>query len=450
MVNTVVLVISMHTTLQSGACTVCMRVRGGRRPSSLRLCLLLPILVIYPVCVLALHGCAGLAVAESTAMVDWQPPTNVPMTIRTLNAGNRFSQVSSIAAAQRLRALHPGEPLNILALSGGGAYGAFGAGAVAGLTRTGSRPDFTVVTGVSVGALVAPYAFLGPTWDADLLDVFGSGPGKELLQSRGLGAIFGSSLYSGKPLQQLVDAHLSDTMVQAIASESEKGRLLLVATTDVVTGMPVVWDLGAIAKNGGPNARTLLRDVLVASASVPGMFPPVRIRVNKDGGAHDEAHVDGSATIPFFVPSPFVQKPPEARDGTNHTAVYVIIDGPLGDAPETTRLTTRAILSRSIHAGLSHMLLTTLELTAATAQLQGATLQYSAMPVTHPHGGPYDFRADLMRSLSRYAYECAQVGRLWTPFGRADDSSGTSRSITETQEAACPADDAFIKYFASR
>ena len=151
---------------QSGACTVCMRVRGDRWLSSLRLRLLLPILIIYPVCLLALQGCAGLAVAESTAMVDWQPPTNVPMTIRTLNADSRFSQVSSIAAAERLRALHPGEPLNILALSGGGADGAFGAGAVAGLTLTGSRPDFTVVTGVSVGALVAPYAFLGPRWDA--------------------------------------------------------------------------------------------------------------------------------------------------------------------------------------------------------------------------------------------------------------------------------------------
>jgi hypothetical protein len=383
-------------------------------------------------------------------MVDWQPPANVPVTIRTLDADNRFSQVSSVGAAERLRALHPGEPLNILALSGGGAYGAFGAGAVAGLTRTGSRPDFTVVTGVSVGALVAPYAFLGPTWDADLLEVFAGGPGKDLLQSRGLGVIFGSSLYRGKPLQQLVDAHLSDAMIQAIAREAQKGRLLLVATTDVVTGMPVVWDLGAIAMNGGPNARTLLRDVLVASASVPGMFPPVIIRVNKDGVAHDEAHVDGSATIPFFVPPPFVQRPPEARDGTNHTAIYVIIDGPLGDAPKTTRLTTSAILSRSIHAGLNHMLLTTLELTAATAQLQGATLQYSAMPVTHPRGGPYDFRADMMRPLSRYAYECAQAGQLWTPFGRANVSSGTSPGITETQEVPCPADDAFIKYFASR
>src|SRR3984893_6888963 len=328
MVNTVVLVISMHTTLQSGAC---MRVRGDRRLSSLRLRLLLPILIIYPVCLLALHGCAGFAVAESTAMVDWQPPTNVPMTIRTLNADNRFSQVSSIAAAERLRALHPGKPLNILALSGGGAYGAFGAGAVAGLTRTGSRPDFAVVTGVSVGALVRPYGILGPTWDAGLLEVFASGPGENLLQSRGLGVIFGSSLYRGKPLQQLVDAYLSDTMIQAIAREADKGRLLLVATTDVVTGMPVVWDLGAIAKNDGPNARTLFRDVLVASASVPGMFPPVVIRVLGDGAPHDEAHVDGAATMPFFVPPAFLEAQPKRIDGTHPTAVYVIIDGPLSE-----------------------------------------------------------------------------------------------------------------------
>jgi predicted acylesterase/phospholipase RssA len=153
-------------------------------------------------------------------MVDWQPPANIPMTIRTLNADDRFSQISSVAAAERVSALHPGERFDILALSGGGAYGAFGAGAVAGITRTGSRPDFAVVTRVSVGALIAPYAFLGPAWDADLLDVF-SAPGEEhLLQSRGLAAIYRSSLYSGKPLQHLVDTHLSDTMIRAIARVS--------------------------------------------------------------------------------------------------------------------------------------------------------------------------------------------------------------------------------------
>jgi predicted acylesterase/phospholipase RssA len=372
------------------------------------------------------------------------------MTIRTLGPDHRFSQLPSTAVAERLRALHAGEPLTILALSGGGAGSAFGAGAVAGLTLSGSRPDFAVVTGVSGGALVAPYTFLGPAWDTRLLDAFASGAGENFLQSRGLGALFGSSLYRGIPLKQLVDAHVSDAMIQAIAREAIWGRLLLVATTDVATGQPVVWDLGSIAQNGGADARTLFRDVLVASASVPGMFPPVIIRVREDGAPHDEAHIDGAATVPFFVPPAFLRASPDPLGGTKRTAVYVIIDGPLGEAARETRLTARAILSRSIGAGLNHMLLTTLELTAAIAQLQGATLQYSAVPGAHTRGGAYDFRADTMRPLFRYAYECAQAGQLWTLFGRASDSSGISPSITETQEVPCPADDALIKYFASR
>jgi len=180
------------------------------------------------------------------------------------------------------------------------------------------------------------------------------------------------------------------------------------------------------------------------------MFPPVMIRVQGDGAPHDEAHVDGAATMPFFVPSAFVQTPTETLDGTHRTAVYVIIDGPLGDAPRSTRLTARAILKRSIHAGLDRLLLTTLELTAVTAQLQGATLQYSALPTAYPHLDPFDLRADTMRPLFRYADECAQAGRLWTVFGRTSDDGRTIRSTAETAKVPCPADDAFIRYFASR
>jgi len=372
------------------------------------------------------------------------------MMIRTLGADHRFSQLSSAIVADRLRAVHAGERLNVLALSGGGSAGAFGAGAVAGLTRSGVRPDFAVVTGVSAGALVAPYAFLGPAWDARLLDAFTGRAGDHLLQSRGLAVVFGSSVYRGAPLKQLVDSHLSDAMIQAVAREADKGRVLLVATTEVATGEPVVWDLSSIARNGGPSARALFRDVLVASASVPGMFPPVMIRVQGDGAPHDEAHVDGAATMPFFVPAAFVQTPAETLDGAHRTAVYVIIDGPLGDAARSTRLTARAILTRSIHAGLDRLLLTTLELTAVTAQLQGATLQYSALPSAYPHLDPFDLRADTMRPLFRYADECAQAGRLWTVFGRTSDDGRTIRSTAETAKVPCPADDAFIRYFASR
>jgi predicted acylesterase/phospholipase RssA len=409
-----------------------------------------PLIVLLGLlCLLSFQGCSRLIVSDSKGSVPLAP-ANSYMTIRTLGPDHRFSQLSPTAVAGRLRQLHPGEPLNILALSCGGAAGAFGAGAVAGLTVSGSRPDFAVVTGVSAGALVAPYAFLGPEWDARLLVAFTSGVAESFLQPRGLGALFGSSVYRGAPLKDLIDANVSDAMIQAVAREADKGRLLLVATTDVATGEPVIWDLGAIALNGGQDARTLFRDVLVASASVPGMFPPVIIRVLEDGAWHDEAHVDGAATVPFFVPPAFVQTSFEPPGGATRTAVYVIIDGTLAEPARTTRLTARAILSRSIGAGLSHMLLTTLELTSATAQLQGATLQYSAMPAAYPPVDSFHFSADTMRPLFHYAYECAQAGRLWTAFRHADDDGGPVRTAAATQKIPCPADDALIGYFASR
>jgi predicted acylesterase/phospholipase RssA len=396
-----------------------------------------------------IEGCAGLVRDESKSPVDGRLPAELPMTFRTLGSNHQFSELSSVTAAGQLRAVRAGKPLTILALSGGGTGGAFGAGAVAGLTRAGTRPTFDVVTGVSAGALVAPFAFLGPSWDAQLLDAFTGVAGDNLLQSRGLGVLFGSSVYSGRPLRQLIDAYVSDEMIRAIAREADKGRLLLVATTDVASGEAVVWDLGAIAENGGSSARTLFRDVLLASASVPGMFPPVIIRVEEDGVNYDQAHVDGAATVPFFVPSALLQRTRSVPD-TGRAAVFVIVDGSLGETARTTRLTARAILSRSIRAGLSHLLLTNLELTAATAQLEGADLQYSSLPAAYPLPDTFDFSARIRGPLFHYAYQCAESGRLWTAFPPADDDKDTSLGIARTETMPCPADNPFNGFFATR
>src|SRR5260370_34419692 len=278
------------------------------------------------------------------------------MWIRPLGDDLRYSQQSSGDLARRIQAQKPGEPINILALSGGGAGGAFGAGAIGGLNHSGERPEFAVVTGVSAGALIAPYAFLGPAWDHQLMEMYTSGSGEHVLHSRGLGAIFGSSMYSGTPLKELVDRYATDSLIEAIAVEASKGRLLLVATTDVNTGEPVVWDLGAIAMNGGSDARTLFRDVLVASASVPGLFPPIIIRIPADGGQRNETHVDGGVTLPFFIlPSP-VDIPAESMDHARSAKLYVVIDGQLGEQPRAKRLRATAIMSRSVEAGLHRML----------------------------------------------------------------------------------------------
>jgi len=257
------------------------------------------------VSLLTLQGCARIAIREPTS-AQWDAPN----AIRMLGPDQRFSTLSAQSFARRLRAQHGGQPVTILALSGGGAGGAFGAGALVGLTRSASRPSFSVVTGVSTGALIAPYAFLGPAWDDRLIEVYTSGRAEHLLQSRGLGALFGSSVYRGAPLKDLVDRYATDELIEAVAHEASTGRLLLVATTEVSTGEPVVWDLGSIAMNGGAGARVLFRDVLVASASVPGLFPPVVIRVQEAQALYEEVHVDGATTVPFLVPLAFVESSP--------------------------------------------------------------------------------------------------------------------------------------------
>ena len=402
-----------------------------------------PIAILF-IC-LTLQGCAHTAIREPTSSQG-----DAPNAIRTLGPDQRFSTLPSESVARRVRAQRAGQPVNILALSGGGADGAFGAGALVGLTRSKLRPQFSVVTGVSTGALIAPYAFLGPDWDDQLVEVYTSGRAEHLLHSRGLGALFGSSVYSGTPLKQLVDRYATDALIQAVAREASTGRLLLVATTDVSTGEPVIWDLGSIAMNGGAGARALFRDVLVASASVPGLFPPVVIRVQEQQALYDEVHVDGTVSVPFFVPLAFVEPTRDASDPSHGAVVYVIVDGRLSEQPAPLRLRARSILSRSVSAGLNHMLRTTLELTATDAELEGAQFQFAAIPLAYPERRSFDFRTQSMRSLFQYGYQCAQAGRLWTSSrsaGRGDASRDDPATMRPSQ---CPADDEFIGRLAVR
>ena len=201
-----------------------------------------------------------------------------------------------------LRAAATDGSLDVLALSGGGASGAFGAGALVGLNRAHARPQFELVTGVSAGALIAPFAFLGPEWDTQLTDAFVGDRSESLVRRRGILGLFGTSFFEGEPLRQLVDGLVTDAMIHEVARESAKGRLLLVATTDLDKSETVVWNLGAIAATGGEAARTLFRDVIVASSSIPGIFPPVMITVSDvNGVAYQEMHVDGGVTVPFFI-----------------------------------------------------------------------------------------------------------------------------------------------------
>ena len=192
--------------------------------------------------------------------------------------------------------------MNVLALSGGGANGAYGAGLIYGWSESGQRPVFDVVTGISTGALAAPFAFLGPEWDEELKEAYTSKQTENLINFRSFSAIFNPSLFSSKHLEDLVDSYASFELLRAIAAEHAKGRRLLVVTTNLDTQQSVIWDMGVIASRGDEDARQLFKQILVASASIPGVFPPVLLPgMTETGQAIAEMHVDGGVNLPYLA-----------------------------------------------------------------------------------------------------------------------------------------------------
>ena len=193
-------------------------------------------------------------------------------------------------------------PHNYLVVSSGGVEGAFGAGLLVGWTAAGTRPEFQLVTGVSAGAMIAPFAFLGPAYDGALREIYSSYSSSDLVERRGVfEALAGDAVMDTAPLRRLIDRYLGDEEIARIAAEGRKGRKLLIGTTNLNAARPMVWDLTKIAGSGAPNARQLIGDVILASSSIPGVFPPVRISVAAGEVCYDELHVDGGVTAQLFL-----------------------------------------------------------------------------------------------------------------------------------------------------
>ncbi len=214
-----------------------------------------------------------------------------------------------------------------LAISGGGPRGAYGAGILVGWTESNTRPEFTVVTGVSVGALTAPFAFLGPDYDDELETLYTEYYTTDLIQKLNpFTALWRESLASSDPLKEIIAHYVTDEMVNALASEHKKGRKLYVITTNLDASRPVMWDLGAIAVSRSPKALDLIRDVICASASIPVLMPPVYIEVEANGKYYDEMHVDGGASSQvMFYPSGVDLRRINKKLGTKgRPTIYVI------------------------------------------------------------------------------------------------------------------------------
>ncbi len=325
------------------------------------------------------------------------------------DAGIRFAE------AARTRRVNQ-KTFDVLAISGGGSNGAYGAGVLVGWTKTGQRPEFDIVTGVSTGALTAPFAFLGPDWDKRLTEAYTSKAADTILERRGLDLFFKPGFYDTKALRALVDKYVDPPLLWAIAVEQAKGRRLLIATTNLDTEETVIWDMGAIAARGDAASLKLFQDILVASASIPGVFPPTLIEVEGKGRRLSEMHVDGGVTIPFFVApeSLLLWTAPKTGGEARPGNIHVLVNGKVGGAFGFTKGGTLSIVGRSWLTMSKALMRTHLTASAAFARRNGGSLAYSAIPDDAPGDtSGLDFSAANRRTLFQLGEQRAEAGTAW-------------------------------------
>jgi len=330
----------------------------------------------------------------------------------------------SLAAFKRAQAAHHGQlPTNyFLAISGGGDEGAFGAGLLAGWSARGDRPVFGLVTGVSTGALSAPFAFLGSEYDAKLKQVYTDTSAADIFRKRGLlAAVANDAMTDTTPLRNMIASFVDKAMIERIAEEYGKGRLLLIMTTNLDQGRSVIWNIGAIAASGRPGTQDLIVDILRASAAIPGLFPPVMLDVTVDGKRYQEMHVDGGTVAQAFLYPPTLNlKRNSAHFGIERKRVaYVLRNGRLFRPEEdikrrTLSISTQAVSTMTATSGVNdwyRMYFTT------KRDGVGFNLAYIDDDFTLPYKGPFD--QGYMRALFEYGYNKGKAGYRWhkTPPG---------------------------------
>ncbi|WP_240387355.1 patatin-like phospholipase family protein [Brevundimonas naejangsanensis] len=326
------------------------------------------------------------------------------------------AEASLEAAADRLSLPRSGWSsgrFDMLAVSGGAAGGAYGAGALVGLTDAGQRPDFALVTGVSTGALIAPLAFLGSAWDDRLTDAYTGGHAARLLSLRRLAPAFAGGLFRAEALETLIDPFVDEALIDAVAREHAAGRRLLVATTDLDSQRACIWDMGAIAAHGGDKAVALFRDVLVASASLPGLFPPRRFPCEVDGENFEEMHVDGGVAAPLFIMPDGLLRWKRLGRRLHGGRVHVLVNTVLEQAPRTTAPHMAAILTRSFETLLRFSYRQALATATAFCAGQGLPMNVASIPDAPDLGGMMSFDTATMRRLFDAARAQAAAGRLW-------------------------------------
>ena len=318
-----------------------------------------------------------------------------------------------------------------LALSGGGANGAFGAGFLNGWTSSGKRPVFKIVTGVSTGALMAPFAFIGPEYDDALRKFYTTTRTRDIFVVGSVlwRLIAGEALADTRPLQELIARHVDDELLRRVAEAHGRGRRLYIGTTDLDMTRFVVWNMGLIASSGGPDALALFRKVMLASASIPLAFPPVLFEVELQAGGprYDEMHVDGGVGARVFFNSGVFRdslvRERGGNGGSGYEDIFIIHNGQLVPPPEPVSRSLAAIAARVIDTAGRSAVIGDLFRIYAFAQRTQSGYQWITIPQDVTVGGEEVFDPAAMKSLYDAGYRLATNGGGWftRPPGNSND-----------------------------
>jgi predicted acylesterase/phospholipase RssA len=385
---------------------------------------------VAPLLVLALAGCFSLPTGEGvrSPVHGGLNPAELVDPAAQAEADQLLDLNSLYQMAERVRAERrpavPPPKRSVLVLSGGGAFGAYSAGVLVGWTEAGTRPEFDVVTGISTGALIAPLAFLGPEHDDELRQMYTTLRNDDLFRLKfPIDGLFSASLADNAPLARKVESIVTSDFLRKVAAEHAKGRRLYVGTTELESRRQVVWDLGAIAARGSPHDLGLFRRVLLASAAIPGFFPPIQIPIAVEGQLYEECHVDGGVSASLFFRPPWV--PPERRGdpaaaSLHGSDLFVIVAGKLFPDPDPVKPNALTIAGKSVSALIHAQTRGDLGKLYLASILTGMNYRLAAIPADFPTMvSSTDFDPVEMTKLFEEGVRRARAGTAWraTPPG---------------------------------
>ncbi len=309
-----------------------------------------------------------------------------------------------------------GQQQHYLAISGGGAGGAFGAGLLKGWTEAGDRPEFHLVTGISTGALTAPFAFLGSDYDHLLEEIYTTYSTDDLLKKRRpLNAFTSDAMYSTDRLAALIDRYYDEEILEALTTEARKGRVLNIGTTNLDIERPVIWRISEIAASDHPDRLDLIRKIILASTAIPVAFPPVPIEVEAQGKTYDELHVDGgTASQVFLYPTALEwSKVLEKLESPAPPKVYVIRNSRVDPFAAVVNRKLMPIANRSISALIRSQGVGDLYRIYSTAQRDGLDFNLAYIPATFDTVPGESFDVEWMQELFELGYQEGRKGYSW-------------------------------------